>query len=372
MENTKIKKKSRQELGSDGTVLNATAGLPAQEETINTEEGFTACEDAVPEVPRAIQEVPVDADFALHIEEAYIPDSRVLVDAKKYNRETRTTHRVSLILVVLSTTAVIIMILFVSGIFYKSKTVNRNEVLHSLAVKLSGEGPLTDPKSPQSRALKWIQNDDQAVVSLNLESRWIQRYVSALVLYSFEETTFMNTTRHECDWNAWGIINDPLLTDPLFSLGFHCRNNITITDLNLYNFNVNGTIASEIGYLEEMSSMLIGGNPNLRSTIPSELGKLTNLKNFAIGDNDIYGEIPRQISNAKNLEIVIMYGNRHLSDKFEPICALPNLQFVSTDCGNGTSKDVYPCVTACCNPDLLQCCYTDSNNCFTTDPDADF
>ena len=79
MENTKIKKNSRQELGSDGAVLNATVGLPAQEETQNTyiseealnaEEGFTRGEDAVPEVPRAVQEVPLDANFPLHIEQA--------------------------------------------------------------------------------------------------------------------------------------------------------------------------------------------------------------------------------------------------------------------------------------------------------------
>ena len=367
---------------SDKQVVNesliATAGILCEGENRNTiveELSTTAQVVTTSEDSGAISEAPVDAIFAVHIEEAYTPESPVLVESKKYDisMETRAIYRVSFALVFLCSTAIIIMILFVSGMFYTSKTVNRNEFLHSLVVKLSGEDPFTDPKSPHSKALKWMQSDDQIFVPLHLESRLIQRYASAVILYSFEETTFMNTTRHECDWNAWGIIDDIFVTDPIYSIGFHCRNNSTISDLNLYNFDVDGTIASEIGYLENMTGLLIGGNPNLRSTIPTEMGKLTNLKNLAIGDNDIYGEIPRQIRNAKNIEIFIMHGNRNLSDNVEPICALPNLQFFSTDCGNGTSKDTYSCVTACCNPDLLQCCNTDdSNACWTTDPNAGF
>ena len=315
----------------------------------------------------------IDANVSVRVGVAYTPEDPEVVEGKTYDisRENRGTKRVLYAISFLSTAAIIITILFVSGVFSKAGTVESKEAVYSLAVELSGEDALTDPESPQSKALNWMQND-QVIVPVNQKFRWTQRYSSAVVLFSFNETTYLNTTRHECDWNQLGLIDDALVRDPIYTIGLHCRNNLTISHLNFFYYKLSGTIATEIGHLANITDILIGGNPKLSGTIPSEIGKLTNLAVASIADTGLSGEIPTEISNARNLEMLLMYSTTKLSGNLEPICALPSLRWLSTDCGNGTSKDVYPCVTQCCDPKLLLCCTVGKpDECVTTDPNVD-
>lgn len=334
-------------------------------------------ETNLPEDPEStMDDNNIEANVVVHIESAYPSETPVVVDGEKYDieRETRATKRIIYTVIFLVVIAIIVTILFVSGMFSTSETIERKEKLRSLAVELSGESSLNDPMSPQAKALNWLQNEDQISIPVDQKFRWIQRYASAVVLHSFTETTWMNASRSECDWNQLGLIDDALVGDPIFTLGLHCENNVTTSHVNLWFLNMSGTIASEIGYLTSLRMLFIGGNPHLVSTIPTEIGKLTNLNSVSIANTSLTGDLPTQMKNMQSLQSMLMYST-NLTGKIEPMCDNPSLRFLSTDCGNGTSKPVYPCVTQCCNPDKLVCCNTaDPDQCISTEykPDMIF
>jgi hypothetical protein len=66
---------------------------------------------------------------------------------------------------------------------------------------------------------------------------------------------------------------------------------------NLFNLHLRinplvGPIPSEIGQLQKLNFMNIGGNPSLYGTVPTELGRLTALEWLGLWDSSYVGTIP--------------------------------------------------------------------------------
>ena len=73
-----------------------------------------------------------------------------------------------------------------------------------------------------------------------------------------------------------------------------------LTDLDLENNQLSGPIPTEIGNLNNLQFLRLKFN-QLTGTIPSEIGNLTNLKLLVLRGNQLTGSIPTEIGNLANL-----------------------------------------------------------------------
>ena len=82
-----------------------------------------------------------------------------------------------------------------------------------------------------------------------------------------------------------------------------------VTGINLPNNNLRGTIASELGSLEELVSLRINHN-RLTGHIPRELGRLTKLRHLVLSSNQLTGVIPAGLGQLTGLEELVLSFNR--------------------------------------------------------------
>lgn len=69
-----------------------------------------------------------------------------------------------------------------------------------------------------------------------------------------------------------------------------------VTSLQLENFGMAGTLASEVGLLRSLTRLDVASN-NLEGPIPSELGRLTALRYLELNSNDLTGTVPAALCN---------------------------------------------------------------------------
>lgn len=81
-----------------------------------------------------------------------------------------------------------------------------------------------------------------------------------------------------------------------------------VSQLNLSDNNLTGTIPSEIGNLSSISYLDLQGN-NLTGTIPAEIGNLQTLTLLYLRDNDLSGSIPSELGNLINLRSLYLSNN---------------------------------------------------------------
>ncbi len=82
-----------------------------------------------------------------------------------------------------------------------------------------------------------------------------------------------------------------------------------VTELNLRDNNLQGTIPTELGLLANLKELYLYGN-QLTGTIPTELGLLANLKTLDLRENQLTGTIPKELGLLANLTRLALGGNQ--------------------------------------------------------------
>lgn len=99
------------------------------------------------------------------------------------------------------------------------------------------------------------------------------------------------------NWNETWDLEEPVF----FWHGVGLASSGRVVSLDIINNNLDGTIPSEIGDLEELRLLrLIGGR--LSGGIPTEIGELLNLEALALSNFDLGGPLPAEIGNLLNLK----------------------------------------------------------------------
>jgi Leucine-rich repeat (LRR) protein len=98
-----------------------------------------------------------------------------------------------------------------------------------------------------------------------------------------------------------------------------------VTQINLYNRNLNGTLPSEIGNLTGLTSLTISQNNNLVGSIPSTVGNLTNLTTLSFYNNSMTGSIPSDLGTLVNLVTLDLRNNAFTGQLPDEIASLDNL-----------------------------------------------
>lgn len=193
--------------------------------------------------------------------------------------------------------------------------------------------------------------------------------------------------------------------------GVTCDGSGNITNINLSNNNLTGTLPSNIGdignnidqlvfYLNNLTGFIPSsitsltdldvldlGSNNLTGTIPTNIGNLTNLNTMYLDYNNIVGELPASISSISGLS-TFWINNNNISGCFPPgynvLCgnntnfnnnnALPDngnfIDFCSMDRGSDSDDDTYCSYYQDCddtnplvNPGTAEICDNMDNNC---------
>ena len=93
------------------------------------------------------------------------------------------------------------------------------------------------------------------------------------------------------------------------SFGVQYWENGRLTELNLNNQDLTGSIPLEIGNLTSLYSLNLSRN-QLSGAIPVEIGNLTNLSELYLHYNQLTGSIPVEIGNLTNLNYLILSSNQ--------------------------------------------------------------
>ena len=73
-----------------------------------------------------------------------------------------------------------------------------------------------------------------------------------------------------------------------------------VTELNLSDNNLTGSIPAELGNLDNLEALVFAYN-SLTGSIPSELGNLGNLRLLELAHNSLTGPIPSELGSLDNL-----------------------------------------------------------------------
>lgn len=166
--------------------------------------------------------------------------------------------------------------------------VSREFVLELESV--SGSDALSEPGSPQRRAIGWLSSIDQSGMEAD-DSELIQRYVLVVLYFAtegekwVERENWLSPSLHECQWGSAISCK----TDP--------SNRQIVTGLDLSRHGMKGELPPEIGYLTQVEHFSVSRN-SLNGTLPASLFNMTRLAVLDAHENDFTGSIPSSINGA--------------------------------------------------------------------------
>jgi len=124
----------------------------------------------------------------------------------------------------------------------------------------------------------------------------------------FTDSLALVTLYNSTDGPNWLISWN--LNEPMTSWnGVAYNSNVCVTQLNLKNNQLNGTIPSELGSISHLTRLDLNSN-QLSGNIPAELGDLSNLTILDLRNNQLSGNIPAELGNVVNLTTLNMHGNQ--------------------------------------------------------------
>merc|ERR1712000_344816 len=106
-----------------------------------------------------------------------------------------------------------------------------------------------------------------------------------------------NSKIEQCDLNNKN--SEHKITGSI-SLSF-IKNILNVSILSLYNNQLTGNIPKELSNLINLQELYLSSN-QISGEIPKELSNLINLQRLSLWGNQISGEIPKELSNLINLQ----------------------------------------------------------------------
>lgn len=165
--------------------------------------------------------------------------------------------------------------------------------------------------SPQAKAVQWLAEGGPGS-NLNIKGpvqNILQHFAILVQWYSTSPNgwtsniTIVDPSKALCDWQG-------VKCDNVTAQGVREEQ---IVELDWPNVNMQGSLATELGFLTSLTALDFHDN-HLQGSIPSELETLTGLKKFDLGNNQLTGALPDLSNNQGVLEkldlvsIVINFG----------------------------------------------------------------
>ena len=226
----------------------------------------------------------------------------------------------------------------------------------AFAQTVSSSSSLSDPSSPQYKAVEWLAQD-----KVDNGSNWtgyelVQRYVLRVLYVSNGGENWYGYVDVYSTWFGassvcdWGSIN----------LGCHGSGQ-QVDSIDLDTDNLRGTIPDELGLLTALTTLYLYGH-QLTGTIPTQLGQLTALTLLDLSVNQLTGTIPTDLTLLTNLNSLLLEFNNLTGQVPSGFCAAPFPDWRADGAfgNNGLSADCISGVQCgCCNS-----CYDESGSGF--------
>jgi len=158
-----------------------------------------------------------------------------------------------------------------------------------IAFKVSGD-LILDLTTPQGQATRWLLNEDGFPVP-NTSKKVLQRYILSVLYFAM-------------DGHNW-TYNDGFLTESDECSGWYgvyCSGD-EVVRLKLGENNLDEQLPSELSHLSELQILSMEEN-FITGTIPNNIGHMENLNTLLLYGNLLSGSIPGGIFNLTNLEVV--------------------------------------------------------------------
>ena len=165
------------------------------------------------------------------------------------------------------------------------------EYLSSVAV--NGAQTFSDPHSPESQALLWLQSEDPLALDPNNIGDHLQleqRYALLTLWYNsqfewYDQTNWLNS--NECTWFG---VTCQAMTSGGRSLQGSSQASLVVTALSLESNNLQGTIPQDIVLLQYLRTLNLSKN-QLQGGLPKELKKLALLQELYLDTNMLAGSL---------------------------------------------------------------------------------
>jgi hypothetical protein len=191
------------------------------------------------------------------------------------------------------------------------------------SVSFDGGAALTDPLSPQYKALKWLDGNEK-LEEYSIQQK-LQRYTLAVFYYSTNGETWTQSDGWLTDEDECTCFSDANNTV--------CDESGAYLQLNIEDNSLVGSIPSELALLSDSLLWLSFNNDMLTGTLGTELGLLTNVEFFHFLNTGLSGTIPTELGRLKmKSDIVAVFnldGNSLSGTIPTEIVMFPDVQYFS-------------------------------------------
>lgn len=175
-----------------------------------------------------------------------------------------------------------------------SATVAADSALFSLIRKSGLAYRVRNGWTPQFKAYQWMLSED-AYNKTKDNSQLLQRYALAVLDFSLRSNSsaaaVRNAKQNHCGWR--GII---------------CNSGGAVTSIHWPKQHLDGSLPSEIGLLQSLSTLDLGEN-HIFGSLPKQLYALKNLTSLYIHENRFTGSLPESIGNLYKLVNLYAHNN---------------------------------------------------------------
>lgn len=233
---------------------------------------------------------------------------------------------------------------------------SRSSALLEILSSVSDRSKLEDMSTPHYSAMRWLDQEDGAVLCPDIAERVMQRYKAGLIYFQFggnswtncraqegfcfqEKSTTVPAIRfldssHECLWFGLGCVGVPqdVLPTERDLLSIDEVKLIDTVDLN--DNNLSGELFDELFSFTQLRELTLDGNKKITGTIPEAVGQLSLLQSIDIDDNDLVGTLPQALYSLLDLQAIDLNSNRLSGTISNDIGNLKKLVVVQLDNNN--------------------------------------
>jgi len=186
-----------------------------------------------------------------------------------------------------------------------------DELVNILTPDVTALADLEEVGSSANLALNWLVDENRCIQPQ--EWKVIQRYIVGKIYFQMHGDSWLECSRPDtsvdsnptCDKWDWpdGLPWMDVVDECEWAF-IRCRSDGRITDIEIRENAVTGTLVDEIDHLPLLQVFMMDGKPNhIEGTIPTQFGNLTDLRILDMDENGLVGSIPEEVfSTAKGLE----------------------------------------------------------------------